>query len=81
MRTMVKMKEGLKSNVIFCALPYAIFISGFTILGLFGGFLLGNTIAGSTMGFLFSFGFTFLGFFLGLFIAYRIVKEKYPIKV
>jgi hypothetical protein len=75
------MKEGLKGNVIFHALPYAIFISCFTILGLFGGFVLGNMLGGSTIGFVFSSFFTFLGFFLALFIAYRIVKAKYPIKV
>ncbi len=73
------MKEGLKGNVIFYALPYAIFISCFTILGLFGGFVLGNMLGGSTLGFVFSTFFTFLGFFLALFIAYRIVKVKYPI--
>jgi len=73
------MKEGLKGNVIFHALPYAIFISCFTILGLFGGFVLGNMLGGCTLGFVFSTFFTFLGFFLGLFIAYHIVKEKYLI--
>ena len=79
MQKRVKMKEGLKGNVIFYALPYAIFISCFTILGLFGGFVLGNMLGGSTLGFVFSTFFTFLGFFLALFIAYHIVKEKYPI--
>ncbi len=74
------MKEGQKGNVIFHALPYAIFISCFTILGLLGGFVLGNRLGGSTLGFLFSTSFTFFGFFLSLFITYRIVKEKYPIK-
>jgi len=74
------MKKGLKGNVIFHALPYAIFISGFTILGLFGGFVLGNRLGGSTIGFVFSISFTFFGFFLALFISYRIVKVKYPIK-
>jgi hypothetical protein len=80
MRKRVKMKEGEKGNVILHALPYAIFISCFTIFGLFGGFVLGNRIGGSTLGFVFSTSFTFLGFFLALFIAYRIVKEKYPLK-
>jgi hypothetical protein len=74
------MKEGLKGNAFFHALPYAIFISGFTILGLFGGFVLGNRIGGSNMGFVFSISFTFLGFFLALFISYLIVMVKYPIK-
>jgi hypothetical protein len=79
MRNRVKMKEGVKGNVLFHALPYAIFISCFTILGLSGGFVLGNMLGGSILGFAFSTFFTFLGFFLALIIAYRIVKEKYPI--
>ena len=79
MRNMEKMKEEVKGNVLFHALPYAIFISCFTILGLFGGFVLGNMLGGSTLGFVFSISLTFLGFFLALFIAYRIVKEKYLI--
>ncbi|NAT11126.1 hypothetical protein C4E22_06255 [ANME-1 cluster archaeon AG-394-G06] len=79
MQNREKMKEAVKGNVLFHALPYAIFISCFTILGLFGGFVLGNMLGGSTLGFVFSISLTFLGFFLGLFIAYHIVKEKYPI--
>lgn len=79
MQNRIKMKAWLKGNVFFHALPYAIFISGFTILGLFGGFVLGNRLGGSTIGFVFSISFTFLGFFLGLFIAYHILKVKYPI--
>jgi len=79
MQNREKMKEGVEGNVLFHALPYAIFISCFTILGLFGGFVFGNMLGGSTLGFVFSIPLTFLGFFLALFIAYHIVKVKYPI--
>ena len=62
------------SNILLQALPYAFLISALTILGLFGGFALGEGLGNSTAGFAFSLSFSFLGFFLGLFISYRIVK-------
>ncbi|KAF5428344.1 hypothetical protein C5S39_11685 [Candidatus Methanophagaceae archaeon] len=73
----VKLKEGLKGNILFVALPYTILISALTIIGLFGGFTLGNRLGSSIVGFSFSFLFTSLGFFLGVLITYLLVKKKY----
>lgn len=76
----VKINGMFRSNIFFHAIPYAILISAFTILGLFGGFELGKGSGSSIAGFAFSLFFSFLGFFLGLLISYHIVKVKYPIK-
>ena len=79
MQNRVKMKEELKGNVFFHALPYAILISALTIVGLFGGFALGKGLRSSIASFAFSLSFSFLGFFLGLFLSYLVVKRKYPL--
>ncbi len=74
---LVKLKKGLKGNIFFVALPYTILISVLTIIGLFGGFALGNRLGSSIVGFSFSFLFSTLGFFLGVLITYLLVKKKY----
>ncbi|MCK4475977.1 MAG: hypothetical protein KAU16_04545 [Methanophagales archaeon] len=80
MQNRVKIKEKLKGNILFHALPFAILISALTITGLFGGFALGKGLWSSIAGFAFSLFFSLLGFFFGLFISYLIVKEKYLMK-
>ncbi|MBC8521188.1 MAG: hypothetical protein H8D26_04260 [Methanomicrobia archaeon] len=80
MQNRVKIKEKLKGNIFFIALPYTILISALTITGLFSGFALGNRVGSSVAGFSFSLSFSFLGFFLGFLISYLIVKEKYLMK-
>jgi len=72
-----KLKKGLKDNIFFIALPYTILISALTIIGLFGGYSLGNRLGSSIVGFTFSFLFSSLGFFLGVLITYLLVKKKY----
>jgi hypothetical protein len=79
-KKLVKIKEELKSNIFFIALPYTILISALTIVGLFGGFALGNRLGSSMAGFSFSLFFSSLGFFLGFLISYLIVKGKYLMK-
>jgi len=74
---LVKLKKGLKDNIFFVAFPYTILISALTIIGLFGGFALGNRLGSSIVGFYFSFLFSSLGFFLGFLITYLSVKKKY----
>ena len=73
----VKRKKGIKDNIFFIALPFTILISVLTIIGLFGGFALGNKLGGSIVGFSFSFLFSSLGFFFGVLITYLLVKRKY----
>jgi len=80
MQNRVKIKEELKGNIFFIALPYTILISALTITGLFGGFVLGNRLGSSIAGFSLSLSFSYLGFFLGFLIFYLIVKEKYLMK-
>ncbi|RLG34604.1 hypothetical protein DRN97_02050 [Methanosarcinales archaeon] len=80
MRNRIKIKERIKGNIFFVALPYTILISGLTIIGLFGGFAFGRELGSSITGFAFSLFFSFLGFFLGFLISYLIVKEKYLMK-
>ncbi len=77
---LVKIKEGLKGNIFFIALPYTILISALTITGLFGGFALGNRLGSSIAVFPLSLFFSSLGFFLGFLISYHLVKEKYLMK-
>lgn len=77
MQIWVKLKEKLKGNIFFQALPYALLISVLTILGLFGGFTLGKGFGGSVASFALALALSFLGFFLGLFISYTLVKLKY----
>lgn len=67
-------KDGLIASILLRALPYALLISSLTVLGLFGGFALGNGLGSSTAEFAFALFFSFSGFFFGLFISYRIVK-------
>ena len=74
---LVKLKEGLKGNIFFIALPYTILISALTITGLFGGSALGNWLGSSIVGFSFSFLFSTLGFVIGVLITYLSVKKKY----
>ncbi|MCK4731754.1 MAG: hypothetical protein KAT65_04770 [Methanophagales archaeon] len=77
---LVKIKEGLKGNIFFIALPYTILISALTITGLFGGFAVGREFGSSMVGFAFSLFFSSLGYFLGFLISYLIVKDKYLVK-
>ncbi len=77
MQLWVKMKEKLKGNIFFQALPFAFLISTLTFLGLFGGYALGKGLESSAAGFVLSVSFSFLGFFAGLLISYTIVKIKY----
>lgn len=75
-----ELKDKIKENIILQALPYAVLISFLTIIGLFGGFIVGRGIGGDITGFLFALSFSMLGFFAGLLISYTIIKIKYPIK-
>ncbi len=72
-----KIKEKLKGNIFFQALPFALLIAGLTFLGLFGGFTLGKGLKSSVTGFALAFLLSFLGFFLGLLISYAVVKLRY----
>jgi hypothetical protein len=80
MQNRAKIKEKFKGNIFFVALPYTILIFALTIVGLFGGFALGNRLGSSMTGFAFSLSFSSLGFFLGFLLSYLIVKEKYLMK-
>jgi len=77
---LVKLKKVFKGNILFIALPYTILISALTIIGLFSGFALGNTLGSDKVGFFFSFLFSSLGFFLGFLTTYLTVKGKYLMK-
>lgn len=72
-----KLKDGIKRDIFLHALPYAILISSFTSIGLFGGFALGKELGGDIASFLVAFSFSMLGFFAGLLISYTHVKIKY----
>jgi hypothetical protein len=77
MHLWVKLKEKLKGNLFFQALPFAFLISALTFIGLFGGFTLGKGWGGSVGGFALAALFSFLGFFLGLLASYVLMKRKY----
>jgi hypothetical protein len=77
MQLWVKLKEKLKGNIFFQALPFAFLIAALTFLGLFGGFMLGERFEGSIPRFALAFVLSFLGFFLGLLVSYTIAKLKY----
>ena len=77
---LVKLKKVFKGNILFIALPYTILISALTIIGLFSGFALGNTLGSDKAGFFFSLLFSSLGFFLGFLTTYLTVKGKYLMK-
>jgi ABC-type methionine transport system permease subunit len=77
MRLWEKLKEKLKGNIFFQALPFAILIAAFTFFGLWGGFLLGDRIGSSTASFALAVVLSLLGFFFGLFLSYTLVKLKY----
>ncbi len=63
--------------ILFHALPYAFFISSFTVGGLFGGFALGKELGGSSAaGFAFALPLCFLGFFVGLFFSCFLLKVR-----
>lgn len=72
-----KLKEKLKGNLFFQALPFALLMVAFTFSGLVGGFLLGKRIGGSTASFVLALILSMLGFFLGLFLSYALVRIKY----
>jgi hypothetical protein len=77
MRLWDKLKEKLKGNIFFQALPFALLIAAFTFFGLLGGFLLGERIGGSTASFALALILSLLGFILGLFLSYAVVRLKY----
>ena len=77
MQLWVKLKEKLKGNIFFQALPFAFLIAALTFLGILVGFALGKGWEGSVTGFALALFLSFLGFFIGLLISYTIVKRKY----
>jgi len=77
----IRIKRHISENILLQALPYTIFISSLTFIGLFGGFAIGNGLGGGIAGFFFAFSFSMLGFFAGLLVSYTIVKIRYSTEV
>jgi hypothetical protein len=77
MHLWAELKEKLKGNIFFQALPFAFLIAALTILGLFGGFILGKRFESSIPSFALAFVLSFLGFSIGLIISYTITRLKY----
>jgi len=73
----VNLKEKIKGNIFFRALPFALLIAALTITGLFGGFTLGKSWAGNSAGFAFAAVLSLLGFFIGFGLSYLVLKQKY----
>ena len=77
MQLWVKLKEKLKGNIFFQALPFAFLIAALTFIGLFGGFMFGKRFESGISSFAFAFVLSFLGFFIGLLLSYTLLRLKY----
>ncbi len=73
----LNLKEKIKGNIFFRALPFALLIAALTIIGLFGGFTLGKSWGGNIAGFALASVLSLLGFFIGFGLSYMILKQKY----
>ena len=70
-RAIGELRKRLRENMLLRALPYALLISGLTIMGLFLGFILARSQGYSELlCFLLSLSLSFLGFFFALLISY-----------
>ena len=70
----VKLKEKVKGNIFFRALPFALLIAALTIIGLFGGFTLGKSWGGNVLGFVLASLLSLLGFSIAFGVSYMILK-------
>ncbi len=73
----VHLKEKIKGNIFFRALPFAFLIAASTIIGLFGGYSLGQRFQSNLTCFALTAILAFLGFFIGFALAYNVLKLKY----
>ena len=75
-----ELSKRLRENVFLRALPYALLISGLTIMGLFLGFILAMSQGYSELlCFLLSLTLSFLGFFFALLISYLAAIHVNPL--
>ncbi|MHC1635193.1 MAG: hypothetical protein ACXQTS_01025 [Candidatus Methanospirareceae archaeon] len=71
-----EIRDRIRKNIYLQALPYALFISSLTFIGLLVGFSFGKKI-GEMESFLFSLFFSLVAFFSAVAISYAIVRIKY----
>ena len=75
-----ELHKRLRENMLLRALPYALLISGLTIMGLFLGFILTRSQGYSELlCFLLSLSLSFLGFFFALLISYLATMRVNPL--
>lgn len=79
-RAIGELRKRLRENMLLRALPYALLISGLTIMGLFLSFILTRSQGYSELlCFLLSLFLSFLGFFFALLISYLAAMRVNPL--